>query len=379
MERRPPNLETGKQRGDPPGGTRVRPLLIAPFGELGGSEIVLLRLAERLVGRCEPRAIVMTPGPLAGLLRELGVPTEVKRLPGRRAVARFPFAARSIARDLRNENITIIHANGIKAALLGSLLSRRLGIPLVWMKHDHAFEGWPSRFVAARCDRIVCVTRGIADEFPSRLQPKLMVINPGVADKAAGPADDTKPLIVAAGRLDPDKGFADLLRAVAVLRDRGVEARAIIAGGPDRVFPHHRDELLELIDRLGLKDLAELPGWVDDLSPFYAQARVIALATKPRRDGRPGEAMPLTLLEGMAAGRPVVGPREPGVVEAVGDAGTLVDDTSPAALAGALEPYLRDPQLAATTGELGRRRFVQHFTVDRMVERLVDVYTDLDG
>lgn len=362
-----------------PGGARIRPLLIAPFGELGGSELVLLRLAERLAGRCAPRALVMTPGPLVELLRERGVPTEVEHLAGKRAIARFPFVARALATKLRDEGVTVIHANGIKAAVLGSLLSRRLDVPLVWMKHDHALHGWPSRAVAARCDRVVCVTHAIAHEFPPSMDAKISVIHPGVEVMPTSSASQTEPLIFSAGRLDPGKGFVDLLRAVALLRERDIEARIVIAGGADRVFPEHREELLELVDRLGLAGRAELPGWIENPAPLYEKARAIAIATKPRRSGRPGEAMSLTLLEGMAAGRPVVGPREPGVSEAVGDAGTLVDDTSPDSLADALEPYLRDPHLAARVGERGRERVGQYFTVDRMVERLIDVYTDLDG
>jgi glycosyltransferase involved in cell wall biosynthesis len=244
--------------------TPVRPLFIAPFGEFGGSEMVMFRIVRALDERFEPRALVLTAGALAERLREVGVPTEVEDLPGKQALLRMPVLARRLARELRGEGISFIHANQAKAAILGAMLAPRLGVPLLWMKHDHVFDGRFSRALASRCDRVVCVSRAMARQFEPRLGARVSVAYPGVAvppDVAPLPAE---PHVVSVGRLDPAKGSVELLEAVALLGARGLEPRLTIAGPVDRVFPSHGDELRELAARLGLAERAHI-GWVDDL------------------------------------------------------------------------------------------------------------------
>ncbi len=360
-----------------PADDMIRPLFVAPFGALGGQEIVLLRLARSMEDRFDPRALVMTNGPLVQRLSEAGIPTDVEELQGKQGVLHFRSASRSVAARLRAEGISLVHANGIKAALFGIPLAKQLGVPLVWMKHDHVLDGWPTRLIGARCDRVVCVNSKMASQFPSKMQDRVSVIYPGVEQATAPSAAETEPLIVCAGRLDPAKGFGRLLHAVALLRDRGQNVRIAIAGSADRIFPEHQQELEELIDELQLRDRAKLLGWVDDLSDLYSSARVAVVATGPRRRGRPGEGAGLVLIEAMSYGTPVVAARGAGTEEVVGDAGTMVDELTPNAFAEALEPYLSDPTHAAEVGRRGRERFERKFTLDRMVADLSEIYREL--
>ena len=69
------------------------------------------------------------------------MPTTVVDLPGKQGVLGMPALALREARRLRPEGIAFIHANQAKAALLGTLFKRRMGVPLLWMKHDHVFDG----------------------------------------------------------------------------------------------------------------------------------------------------------------------------------------------------------------------------------------------
>jgi glycosyltransferase involved in cell wall biosynthesis len=355
---------------------RIGILFLAPFGELGGSELMLARLVGALDERFAPRALVMTRGPLPERLRAAGVATDVEHLPGKQAVARFPLVTRRYAARLRDEPISVIHANGTKAALLGALLGRRLGARLLWMKHDHVFDGRVTRALAARCDRVVCVSEAMAAQFPPPLRERVRVAYPGVRipERVEGIGGD--PLVVSVGRLDPGKGAVELLRAVALLRERGLEARATVAGPVDRVYPQHADELRALVSELSLDDQAHV-GWVDDLDELYRRARVVALASRARPGGAPSEGAPIVLMEAMGHGRPVVAPREPGIAEVVGDCGTLVDDRTPEAFARALEPYLADPRLAAEVGGRGRERAQHLFGFDRTVATLTHEYLDL--
>ena len=352
----------------------LRPLLVSPYANIGGAQLVLLRLVDAMDDDdFDPLGLVMAEGPMAQLLEERGVPTHVEDLPGKRAVVEFRAAAARAAERLRGEQVSLVHANGVKAAVFGVFLARRLGVPLVWMKHDHVTDGWVSRAVASRCDAVICVSEAMAAQFAGRLRERVAVVYPG-----AEPARSLSPighelLITCVGRLDPAKGFAELLRATALLRERGLDARIVVAGPVDRVFPEHAQELERLVTELGLEEHASV-GWIDDLTDVYTRARVTAIASPPRPNGRPGEGAPIVLLESMAHGRPVVAPREPGIGEIVGDAGTLVDDLTPAGLADALEPYLRDRELAVEVGERGRARVEDRFTLAQTVERLGEIY-----
>jgi glycosyltransferase involved in cell wall biosynthesis len=354
----------------------IRPLFIAPFGELGGSEMVMLRVVRALDERFEPRALVLTPGALAERLRDAGVPTEVEDLPGKQALLRMPLLARRLARELRGEGISFIHANQAKAAMLGAMLAPRLGVPLLWMKHDHVFDGRFSRALASRCDRVVCVSRAMARQFEPRLGERVSVAYPGVAlppEVTPLPAD---PHVVSVGRLDPAKGSVELLEAITLLGERGLEPRLTIAGSVDRIFPGHGDELRELATRLGLSERAHI-GWVEDLDELYASASAVVLASRERPGGAPSEGAPTVLMEAMAHGRPVVAPREEGIAEVVGEGGTLVEARTGAGFADALEPYLRDREHSEATGRRGRERAERLFSFDRTLETLTAIYVEL--
>jgi glycosyltransferase involved in cell wall biosynthesis len=112
------------------------------------------------------------------------------------------------------------------------------------------------------------------------------------------------PLIVAVGRLSPEKNHALLLHALARLRASRPEARlAILGEGSER--PH----LENLCDELDLKDCVLLPGWVDNPHAWMARSALVALSSN-------WEGLPTVLIEALACGAPVVatdcahGPRE---------------------------------------------------------------------
>jgi colanic acid/amylovoran biosynthesis glycosyltransferase len=358
--------------------TPIRPLFIAPFGELGGSEMVMLRIVGGLDDRFEPRALVLTPGALADRLGQAGVPTGVERLPGKQALLRMPAVTRRRLPALRAEGISFIHANQAKAAILGAMLAPRLGVPLLWMKHDHVFDGRASLALASRCDRVVCVSRAMAAQFEPRLGSRVSVAYPGVALPAGVAPLPDHPHVVSVGRLDPAKGSVELLEAVAALRRRGIDARVTIAGPEDRVFPEHAGELRELAARLGLADHSSI-GWVADLGELYASASVVALASRARPGGAPSEGAPTVLMEAMAHGRPVVAPREAGIAEVVGDAGALVDERTGEGFAAALEAYLVDRPLAEETGRRGRERAERVFSLEHTIETMTGIYLELSA
>jgi glycosyltransferase involved in cell wall biosynthesis len=354
----------------------IRPLLVAPYGEYGGSEMVMMRLLGEFDGRIEVQALLLGGGRFAEMLRADGIRTEVESLPGKKGLLRFPGALLRARKHFRDAGISLIHANGTKAVIFSIPLSRMLGVPLLWMKHDHFWDGFVSKLLARFCGRLICVSEAMAAQFSPQVRARTAIAYPGVR---IGPAEDvrqTEPLIVCVGRLDPAKGFYDVIRATKILRDRGVDARLRVAGPVDRIHTGHAAELEQLVVDLELSEWAEV-GWVDDLDELYRRSRVVAMASRPEVPGKPSEGAPTVLMEAMAQRRPVVAPREAGMEEVMGPVGTLVDDLTPEGLADALEPYLRDVDLAARVGDEGRERAVERFSMERTVQTLETVYTEM--
>ncbi len=352
-------------------------LFLHPSAGPGGAEEVLVAVIRGLAGEFEIVVVLMAHGELEGRLRAAGAEVIVDELPGRRSIPLYPLAARRLARRLRDRPIGVLHANQTKAVLLGIPFARRLGVPLLWMKHGHDFDRSAPRLLGPRCDRIVCVTGGVAATFPERCRERIAIVHPGVElpPEATPPAE--APVVLSVGTLIPTKGHDTLIGAIAALRDRGVAARLEIAGGEHRVAPGHPAELRRLVDELDVGDLVEFLDWVSDMPSAYARSRVVGLASRPARKGIPAEGAPLALLEAMAHARPVVGPDEAGVAEIVAGTGTLVREATPAGFADALEPYLRDRERAIAAGEAGRARVREHFTIERMVAELRSEYVEL--
>lgn len=349
----------------------IHVLFIAPYGGLGGSENVLVNVLERLDRtRFAPKVLLLEQGPLNDRIQELGIPTLVQHLPGKPGVLQFPAAAYRIPGP-----VDVIHANGGKAAIYGLALRRRLRAPLIWMKHDHSYEGRLTHALGTRCDHVVCVSHAMARAFDD-VAGKVSVVYPGVLLRDLEPVDQTRPTIVSVGRMDPYKGFDELLKAAAQLRAEGVELNVRLAGPQDRVHTGTQKALQQLAEDLGLG--GENVGWADDLDEVYGMARVVALASKPKgEDGAPGEGAPLVLMEAMGAARPVVGTDMPGIAEVIADCGSLVGPPTADNLAQALRPYLQDPLLAARTGAKGRVRVEELMTLDRTVAELSELYLSL--
>ncbi len=184
-----------------------------------------------------------------------------------------------------------------------------------------------------------------------------------VAIPSTGP-----PVVLAIAALKPYKGLPVLLRACALLRQRGIACRCEIVGeGPER------RALVRQRRRLGLGDRVRLLGALPqrEVAEALARATVVVLPSVVAADGQM-EGIPVVLMEGMAARRPVVASDLSGIPELVehGVTGTLVPPGDPAALAAALERLLLSPAARAATVEAAARRVDEEFRLDRTTAEL---------
>jgi glycosyltransferase involved in cell wall biosynthesis len=178
-----------------------------------------------------------------------------------------------------------------------------------------------------------------------------------------------------------EKGIEYFLDAARIISQHWPDARFLIVGdsvyrapGSDELVgdSSYRQELERYAKNLGLEDRIIFTGLRFDAAAVLAQASVSVLPTLT-------EALSNTILESMAAGKPVVATNVGGNPEAVVDGvtGLLVAPRDPAGLADAISYLLADSKRASRMGEAGRQRVTERFAVEPMVRATEKLYVDL--
>ena len=209
---------------------------------------------------------------------------------------------------------------------------------------------------------------------------KTSVIHVGVAipDQASVPVAPGGPwTLLCPANLYPVKGHVHLIRAMATLRDRGVDCVLQVAGAGAM-----QPELERLVTNLRLGGVVQFLGQVshDEILLSYGRGR-IAMVVLPSVDlgNNLHEGIPVCLMEAMAYGVPVVSTTTGGIPELLHDgAGMLVPPKDPTALADAVERVLRDPALRSGFAEKGRIRVQESFSVQSVVSALLARMVEAD-
>jgi len=177
--------------------------------------------------------------------------------------------------------------------------------------------------------------------------------------------------VLCAANLIPVKGHTYLIQAIAHLIKEGKKIRLLLAGDGEL-----RPALETQVAHLGLKDWVVFLGYVahEKLLDLYRQNKVDVFVL-PSVDLGNGlhEGIPVSLMEAMAYGVPVIATKTGGIPELLDDgAGLLVPPKDPKALAEAIARLATDPTLRRALGSAGRRRVEQEFAIEVVVRRLVN-------
>ncbi len=186
----------------------------------------------------------------------------------------------------------------------------------------------------------------------------------GVAHPAVEELRRAGPVIGVLTLLRPGKGVETLIDALPAVVARHPDVRVAIAGdGPDRAFLERR------IVEQGLSEVVYLLGRVEGPGPLLRGCDVFCSPSW-------AESLPLSLLEAMTEGLPIVATAVGGCAEAVEDgrSGLLVEPRNASALAVALTRVLEDRGFAGSMGSAAREIALERFTFDRMVEGTLSVY-----
>jgi len=281
----------------------------------------------------------------------------------------------------------LLHAHGLRAGLVAAAALRLPGPrpPLVLTLHNALQDGGGRLQTAMRAlerltirgaDLVLAVSSDLAANARRAGAPDVRVapaLAPPLPPAQRGRDEiraelgvaDGRPLVVAVGRLHPQKGYDVLLDAVG--RWAGTDDPPLLAIAGDG--PLH-DELAARIEAERLPVV--LLGRRGDVPDLLGAADVCVLPSR-------WEGSPFTAQEALRAGTPLVSTRAGGIPELVGDAADLVPVGDAQALADALDRVLTDPAHAAALGEAGHRQAAQWPDEAGAGRRVVAVYRELLG
>ena len=354
---------------------------------VGGAEIQLLNLVRHLDrDRYSPVVLCIGKnGPIGEEIAKEGVPvTELGLLRKGGGDRRIVTLLREF---LRREKISLVHSHLYHANYFGRLAAFRERIPAVCTIHNtyahpKIHRRLINRWLARKTARIIAVSGPVRVDIirydgvdPSKVVVIPNGVDPGRFDipltrveareRLGIPAEHF--LIGTVGRLEEQKGLRYLVDAVRMLRERGKNAFLLVAGsGREEV------RLREQATRGGIEDAVFFLGARRDVPDLYRAMDVFALSSL-------WEGGPITLLEAMASGLPVVATPVGFVPEVVRDGvnGFLVPARDPAMLGEALWRVREDPVRAAEIGREGRETVRDRYTHRHLAEKVMAVYEEV--
>lgn len=371
--------------------------------KLGGGEIALLHLLRRLDREHYfPVVALASDGPLREKLEEIDIETHIVplapevveirkdtlggknllRMKGGWLALKYCF---TLAGFIRRARIDLVHTNSLKADLLGGLAARLARVPVLWHIRDRIDTDylpkatvtifrelcqWLPTFVIAN-SQATLDTLQLPAKYSSVAYSGLVVhdgIPEGVEPSVEKP--DGPPVVVLVGRLTEWKGQHIFIAAAARVHTQFPDVRFRIIGSAMFGEESYEKRIREMVADLGLEKCVEFTGFRTDVMHLIQLSEILVHASIT------GEPFGQVVIEGMAAGKPVVATDGGGIPEIVRDGvtGILVPMGDAKAMADALMKLLSDPDLGAAMGIAGRQRVLDYFTARQTARRVEEIY-----
>lgn len=388
----------------------IRVLFFDHTAAQSGAEIAMLNLVRHLDSRkVTPVVVFGTCGPVAEQMRPFA-DTHVLPLPVAVGGAKkdslgiaslFHLRATlggaayiwKLARFIRRNDVDLVHTNSLKADLIGGIAARFSRRPVIWHVRDRIDDDylppsvarafrllsrWVPHFVIANSGatlRSLYPGAPPGSSFPSGVNGRRQSVVVHDGTPWPFPANSTSARnglfrIGLIGRISPWKGQHIFLQAAALVRQNFPNARFFIVGSALFGETEYEREVRSLTESLGISSLVTFTGFRSDVQNAIADMDLIVHASTT------GEPFGQVIIEGMAAGKPVIATNGGGVPEIVedGKTGILVPMGNVQAMAEAISRLLADPALAADMGARGRERVRDHFTIEQKARKVEAVY-----
>ncbi|MFV1980931.1 MAG: glycosyltransferase family 4 protein [Rhodothermia bacterium] len=351
----------------------------------GGAQVNLLDLLSGWPEGVDSIVATGEEGFLTDAARELGVEIViVSHLTRPLSPIRDFQAYREIMALIRDRRPDLVHCHSSKAGLLGRLAANAVGVPAVFTVHGWAFEdgiSWLHRTVGRAAEHVAAkivsnqhvitvaeADRNLAIELDVIEPERMTTIHNGIEDdlRIADPAFPGTATMVMVARFSDQKDHETLFKALAGV----AEPFQMILVGDGPSFESTR----QLAKDVGVASQVEFLGNRVDVPDILAGAQVFVLSSL-------WEGFPISILEAMRAGLPVVATDVGGVSEAVidGETGIVTSPRDAEVLGNAIQRLLSDPLLRDSMGKKGRQRYVEHFGKKQMLAKTAVVYSNLVG
>lgn len=375
---------------------RPRVVFVDHVARLSGGEIALLRLLPALAEHVDVHVVLGEEGPLVARLEQLGIATEVLPMARRlrdlrretveptrldpRALAVLPSYVVRLSHRIHALEADLVHTNTLKAAFYGAAAARLARVPVVWHVRDRIAPDYlprPAVALVRAAARLLPAAVIVNSEETMRTLPRLRaasVVYNAVVPDAVEPVptserlDGTGTTVGVVGRLAPWKGQDVFLDAFAqAFRGTGTRGRVIGSAlfGEDAYAQSLRRQAAEL----GVADQIEFRGFREDVWAEMQELDVLVhCSVRPEPFGQ-------VVLEGMAAGVPVVATAAGGPAELITDGvdGLLTRPGDAGELAAALLRLIDDRSLRKSLGDAARLRS-RDFTPERTAALVLEIY-----
>ena len=361
---------------------KLRILYIVTQADRGGAQMHLLSLARTMVHELDVHLAVGEEGFLTEACRQNGVTVHIlnhlRRSSGLFSDLKALSETRRLLKSLRPE---LIHVHTFKAGFIGRLAAWSLGIPAVYTIHAWLWGTTAVSRVASRaalplerlsarwCDQIITVSHAgeeLVRKYRIAGDKKVVTVHNGIEDLKVERrnAGNQSPIVMMVARFTAGKDFALVIRAFASISDRAL--LWLVGDGETR------GPMEALAADLGIAHRISFLGERENVQELLSQVDIFVLASE-------SEMLPISILEAMRAGVPVVASNVGGVCEAVAEdkTGLLVPRGDAKALAQALERLIADEALRMRMGREGRRTFEARFRSPIMAGGTYQLYVNV--
>jgi glycosyltransferase involved in cell wall biosynthesis len=382
---------------------RVKMAILDHCPDLAGAQVTILTLLRKIDrSRFDVTVVLPSEGTFSTALAASGIPVAILHLPMgmvrlkrgrslqsflRLLLSLFPFCffLLSLCSYLKRNHFQLVLTNTIKSHLYGSLAARLCSIPLIWRFHDIlarkdfspslikflAFFGkrFPKKILAvSKVTRDHLLQHGIGSGRvkvifnsvdPERLETEDSFKNIREEYRLG---NGTK-LVGCIGRIIPQKGQKVLLSAVPQVLRRRPDAFFLIVGDVFLKEENYREELLEFIKDNRIEKNARLTGFRTDIGNVIRSLDLVIFPSIAP------EAFPLSVLEAMVLGKPVIGSDIGGVQEMIEDGvtGLLVEPNRPEQITEKILFLLNDPQRCEEIGQRAKEFVNRKFSMENYV------------
>ncbi len=360
---------------------------------IGGTETATLRIAQK-TDESAFRSVVLFPsdepskdGPARQIFEEAGFETGeyAKAEPSFRRPLNYVTASRSIAREIKQRNIHLVHCSDVLAAYYASLGGRLAGVPVLCHVRNRIEEiSFRDQNFLRPVSHWAFVSQDTWDHFPYKVRSERGTVLYDGIDLTPLCSNDERneyrtewqvpkeaTVVGMIARVAPQKDYETLIRAAAEILKVEPNVRFMIVGDHTEAEAHreHFDSIRKELGRFRLEKYFIFTGFQSNVTKFLDLMDIFVLSTN-------AEGLPLVIIEAMARKKPIVATAVDGVPEIVvdGETGFLVPHKDHLSLSSRVLTLIQDPSLADQFGGAGLRAAQTTWSSERFGDDLNNLY-----